>query len=115
MSSTNQNNFGHISRQFRISDFHLRKATKAVPAAPEHFRFFLRKNPRSSQKNSGTLQEFPGMCRNHFDLMVYSETTFQFYRNYSGVLSLELFCCLRNFFGDFLSDSLSSIQQIDDP
>ena len=30
-------------------------------------------------------------------------------------LSPELFRCLRNFFGEFLSDSLSSIQQIDDP
>jgi hypothetical protein len=55
------------------------------------------------------------VCRNHFDLMVYSETTFWFYRNPSGVLSPELFRCLRNFSGDFLSDSLSSIQQIDDP
>ena len=32
--------------------------------------------------------------------------TFSAVRNFSGV---------RNFFGDFLSDSLSSIQQIDDP
>ena len=31
------------------------------------------------------------------------------------VLSPERFRCLRNFSSDFLSDSLSSIQQIDDP
>jgi hypothetical protein len=31
------------------------------------------------------------------------------------VFSPERFRFVRNFFGDFLSDSLSSIQQIDDP
>lgn len=44
-----------------------------------------------------------------------SETTFRFYQNSFDVLSPELFHCLRNFSGDFLSDSLSSIQKIDDP
>jgi hypothetical protein len=34
--------------------------------------------------------------------------------NYSDILSSELFR-VRTFFGKFLSDSLSSIQQIDDP
>ena len=59
--------------------------------------------------------EVPGAYRNLFGLVVHSETTFRFYRNYSGVLSPELFRFLRNLSGDFLSDSLSSIQQIDDP
>ena len=63
-----------------------RKATKAVPAAPEHFRFLSWKIPRSFQNTSGILQEFPGVCQNQFDLMEYPETTFQFHRNYSGVL-----------------------------
>ena len=31
------------------------------------------------------------------------------------IFSPERFRFVRNFFGDFLSDSLSSIQQIDDP
>jgi hypothetical protein len=35
------------------------------------------------------------VSRNQFDLMVYHETTFQFYRNPSGVLSSELFRFLR--------------------
>ena len=91
-----------------------RKATIAVPAAPEHFRFSSRKIPESFQNDSGTLQELSGMFRNQFDLMEYPETTFRFYRNYSDILSPELFR-VRNFFGKFLSDSLSSIQQIDDP
>jgi len=47
--------------------------------------------------------------------MVYPETTFRFYQNSFGVLSPELFRRHRNFSSDFLSDSLSSIQQIDDP
>ena len=54
------------------------------------------------------------MFQNQFDLMEYPETTFRFYRNYSDILSPELFR-VRNFSGKFLSDSLSSIQQIDDP
>src|SRR3990170_8586452 len=92
-----------------------RKATIAVSAAPEHIRFSSQKIPESFQNDSGTLQELSGMFQNQFDLMEYPATTFRFYRNYSGVLSPELFRCLRNFFGDFLSDSLSNIQQIDDP
>ena len=116
ISSTHHNNFQRVPEQFRISDFHLRKATKPVPAAPGHFWFLSRKNPRSFQNNSGTLQEFPGVCRNQFDLMVSPETTFQFYRNSSGDLSLQNFSAVsETFSGDFLSDSLSSIQQIDDP
>jgi hypothetical protein len=54
--------------------------------------------------------------RNQFDLMVSPETTFQFYRNSSGDLFLRNFSAVsETFFGDILSDSLSSIQQIDDP
>ena len=86
-SSTHQNNFERMPKQFWNNVFSSEKATIAVPAAPEHFRFFLRKNPRSYQNDSGTLQEFPDVCRNHFDLMEYPETTFQFYRNYSDILS----------------------------
>jgi hypothetical protein len=51
-------------KQFRISDFHLRKASEAVPAAPEYFWFFFQKIPRSFQNDSGTLQELSGMFRN---------------------------------------------------
>ena len=40
---------------------------------------------------------------------------FWFHQNSSGDLSLRYDSAVRNFFGDFLSDSLSSIQQIDDP
>ena len=86
-----------------------------VPAAPEHIRLLSRKIPESFQNDSGTLQELSGMCQNQFDFMVSLETTFQFHRNSSGDLSLRNFSGVRNFFGDFLSDSLSSIQQIDDP
>ena len=72
------------------------------------------------QNDSGILQELSGMCQNQFDLMVYPETTFRYHRNLSDDLSAVRFRCpklfgVRNFFGDFLSDSLSSIQQIDDP
>src|SRR3989337_1445486 len=101
-----------MPKQFRISDFHLRKASEAVPAAPEHSRFSFRKIPRSFQNDSGTLQELSGMCQNQFDLMVSPETTFQFYRNSFGDLSLRNFSAVSE---NFLSNSLSSIQQIDDP
>ena len=92
-----------------------------VPAAPEHFRFLSQKIPKSFQNDSGTLQELSGICQNQLDLMVYPETTFRYHRNSSDDLSLRYdsavqnFSGVRNFFGDFLSDSLSSIQQIDDP
>ena len=79
------------------------------------FYSFLQKNSRSYQNNSGTLQKYQVLTENLFGLVVHSETTFRFYRNYSGVLSPELFRFLRNLSGDFLSDSLSRIQQIDDP
>ena len=92
-----------------------------VPAAPEHIRLLSRKIPETFQNDSGTLQELSGMCRNQFDLMVYPETTFRYHQNLSDDPSLRYdsavrnFSGVRNFFGDFLSDSLSSIQQIDDP
>ena len=104
-----------------FSDFHLRNASEVAPAAPEHFRFLSQKIPKSFQNDSGILQELSGMCRNQFDLMVYPETTFRYHRNLSDDLSLRYDSAVRNhfgvrnFFGDFLSDSLSSIQQIDDP
>ena len=104
-----------------FSDFHLRNASEVAPAAPEHFRFLSQKIPKSFQNDSGILQELSGMCRNQFDLMVYPETTFRYHRNLSDDLSLRYdsavrnFSSVQNFFGDFLSDSLSSIQQIDDP
>ena len=107
--------------QFQFSDFHLRKASEPVPAAPEHFRFLFLKIPKSFQNDSGTLQELSGMCWNHFDLMAYPETTFSVSpKLIRWPLSAELFRCpklfrVRNYFDDFLSDSLSSIQQIDDP
>ena len=44
----------------------------------------LRKNSGRSQNISGTLQKVPGACQNLFGLMVYSETTFRFHRNFSG-------------------------------
>ena len=86
-----------------------------APAAPEHFRFLSQKIPKSFQNDSGILQELSGMCRNQFDLMVYPETTFRYHRNLSDDLSLRYDSAVRNFFGEFLSDSLSSIQQIHDP
>src|ERR1041385_6717544 len=52
--------------------------------------------------------KLPGALRNLFGLVVYPETTFRFSLS-------ELFRRLRNLSGDFISDSLSSIQQIDDP
>ena len=52
--------------------------------------------------------KLPGAYRNHFGLVVHSETTFRFSLS-------KLFRRLRNLSGDFISDSLSSIQQIDDP
>ena len=85
-SSTHQNNLNAFRNNFGTM-FLQRKATKSVPAAPEHFRFLSRKIPRSFQNTSGILQEFPGVCQNQFDLMEYPETTFQFYRNYSDILS----------------------------
>ena len=110
--------FGFVSKQFRISEFHLRKIAKAVPAAPKHFLFL--KIPKSFQNDSGTLQELSGMCRNQFDLMVYPETTFRYHRNLSDDLSQRYDSAVRNFsvsetFSVIFSQSLSSIQQIDDP
>ena len=86
-----------------------------VTAAPKHFRFLCLKIPKSFKNDYGTLQELSGRCRNQFDLVVYPETTFRFHRNSSDDLSLRNFSAVRNFFGDFLSDSLSTIQQINEP
>ena len=98
-----------------FSDFHLRNASEVAPATPEHFRFLCQKIPKSFQNDSGTLQELSGICRNQINLMVYPETFLRYHQNSSDDLSLRYDSAIRNFFGDFLSDSLSSIQQIDEP
>ena len=74
----------------------------------------LRKNSGRSQNISGTLQKIPDAFRNFSGLMVYSETIFGFSETLP-VFSPKHFQCLRNFSGDFLSDSFPSTQQIDDP
>jgi hypothetical protein len=67
------------------------KSYSSGSGSPEHFRFSSRKIPESFQNDSGTLQELSGMFRNQFDLVEYPETTFRFFRNYSDILSPELF------------------------
>ena len=49
------------------------------------------------QNDSGILQELSGMCRNQFDLMVYTETTFRYHPNLSHDLSLRYDSAVRNF------------------
>ena len=103
-----------------FSDFHLRNASEVAPAAPEHFRFLSQKIPKSFQNDSGILQELSGMCRNQFDLMVYPKQLFGIIETYPMTSLCETFLLSETFrcpklFGDFLSNCLSSIQQLDDP
>ena len=143
------NIFGCVPKHFWINDFHLRKVTKAFPAAPKHFRkkyFFLFSGkipevtrtilaPSRSTRCLPKPFRLSGLLRNNFSvlslgtfppspkLFLLTPKHFRFSlwnffvisETFSSTFSLELFQCLRNFFDDFFSDSLSSIQQIDDP
>jgi hypothetical protein len=71
--------------------------------------FSLRKNSRSSQNNSGTSKKFQACAESFLAQWFTPKQLFGFTETFP-VFSPELFRCLQKISGDFLSDSLSSIQ-----
>jgi hypothetical protein len=69
---------------------------------------------RSCQSNLATSKKFPALAETFLAQRFTPKQLFGFTKTFP-VFSPEPFRCLRNFSGDFLSDSMSSIQQIDDP